>query len=90
MGGTTPLPRCPGHGVHPRGGGVLDTRKRRMRSLLLQSVFLSWIVIPALAALDRDSRRGFRRMLFGVFAFNVLYLAYLTLVHVSAFVPSRW
>lgn len=58
-----------------------------MKSLLLMSIVLAGIVVPALAARDRDARRGLRRMLVILFVVNVLYLGYLTLVHPFVFVP---
>jgi hypothetical protein len=59
-----------------------------MKSLLLMSVFLAQLIIPALAARDSDPRRGVRRMAWQFLLFNALYIAYLTLVHPVLFVPS--
>ena len=58
-----------------------------MKSLLLMSIILAGIVVPALASRDPDARRGLRRMLVILFVVNVLYLGYLTLVHPFLFVP---
>jgi hypothetical protein len=60
-----------------------------MKSLLLMSVFLATLVIPALAARDHNPRRGVRRMLFWLLFFNIAYVAYLTLGHPVLFVP-KW
>jgi hypothetical protein len=60
-----------------------------MRSLLLLSIVFAALAIPALTARDRDPRRGVRRMVLLVLAFNALYVAYVTLVHPYAFVP-KW
>lgn len=59
-----------------------------MRSILLLSILLAAIAIPAFAARDHNPRRGARRMLALLLLFNALYLAYLTLIHPFAFVPS--
>jgi hypothetical protein len=61
-----------------------------MKSLLLISIIIASIAIPAYAARDTNPRRGLRRMLVLVLAFNALYVAYLTLVHLEVYVPHRW
>jgi hypothetical protein len=60
-----------------------------MKSLLLMSVLIGGLVIPGIAARDRNPRRGARRMLVLLLAFNLLYVAYLTLVHTAVYVP-KW
>lgn len=60
-----------------------------MKSLLLLSVVLVALAVPALTARDPDPRRGMRRTLLLVLAFNALYLAYIVLVHPFVFVP-KW
>ncbi len=60
-----------------------------MKSLLLLSVVLAAVIIPAPAARDGNPVRGVKRMLFWLFVFNALYLAYMTQVHPVLFVP-RW
>jgi hypothetical protein len=60
-----------------------------MKSLLLLSVVLASLVIPALAAFGRDPRRSVRRMVLLLFVMNAVYLAYVTLVHPYVFVP-KW
>jgi hypothetical protein len=60
-----------------------------MRSLLLLSIVFAALAIPALTARHPDPRRGVRRMVLLVLAFNALYVAYITLVHPYAFVP-KW
>lgn len=59
-----------------------------MKSLLLISVLLASLGIPLLAARDRNPRRGVKRMVLLLLAFNLLYVAYLTLVHPFVFVPT--
>jgi hypothetical protein len=58
-----------------------------MKSLLLFSVFLAAMLIPALAARDPSPRRGVKRMLVLLLAANVLYALYVTMIHPFAFVP---
>ena len=58
-----------------------------MKSLLMLSVVLAAIYVPYRAALDPNPRRGVKRMAFQILAFNAVYLAYLTLVHVKIYVP---
>ncbi|MBK9519494.1 MAG: hypothetical protein IPO09_19600 [Anaeromyxobacter sp.] len=60
-----------------------------MKTLLLYSIVLAAIGLPALAARDADPRRGFRRLMVALFVVNAAYLAYLTLVHPFVFVP-KW
>jgi cytochrome c biogenesis factor len=60
-----------------------------VKSLLLFSVVLAAIALPAFFARDARPRRGFKRMLLALFIANTLYLAYLTLVHPFVFIP-RW
>jgi len=59
-----------------------------VESLLLFSIVIAAIALPALHARDRHPRRGFRRLMVGLLVANALYLAYLTLIHPFAFVPS--
>jgi len=59
-----------------------------MRSLLPLSIVFAAILIPTLAARDPQPRRGARRMLVWVLAFNLVYLAYIALVHPIAFIPE--
>jgi hypothetical protein len=58
-----------------------------VKSLLLMSVVLAAIALPALAARDPRPRRGFKRLLLGLFIANALYLAYLTMFHPALYVP---
>jgi len=60
-----------------------------VKGLLLFSVVLAAIALPALFARDSRPRRGLKRMLLALLIANALYLAYLTLVHPFAFIP-RW
>lgn len=59
-----------------------------MKSALLISVLIASVAIPALTARDRNPRRGFKRMLLLLLAFNALYVAYLTMVHPLVFLPT--
>lgn len=58
-----------------------------MKSLLLLSVVVAAIALPALAARDPRPRRGFRRLMVALLLANAAYLAYLTLLHPVLFVP---
>ena len=58
-----------------------------MKSLLLMSVLFAQLLIPALAARDPLPRRGVKRMMFMLLAFNAAYLAYFTLLHPVLWVP---
>ena len=58
-----------------------------MKSLLLMSVMLASVVVPLATALDRNPRRGLKRMLLLLLAFNLAYVAYLTQLHPVLFVP---
>ena len=58
-----------------------------MKSLLLMSLVLLSIAIPARAVRDPDARRGLRRTLIALFVVVCLYLAYLTMVHPVVYVP---
>jgi hypothetical protein len=59
-----------------------------MKTLLLLSVLLAAIGIPALGARDPNPRRGLRRVLAALLVANALYVAYLTQLHPVLFVPS--
>jgi hypothetical protein len=58
-----------------------------VKSLLLMSLVLASIAIPARAARDPSARRGLTRTLVGLFVAAALWLGYITLVHPFAFVP---
>jgi cytochrome c biogenesis factor len=60
-----------------------------MTSFLLVSVLLAALVVPVIAAGDRNPRRGVKRMVAVLFVFNALYLAYLTLVYPFVHVPKQ-
>jgi hypothetical protein len=59
-----------------------------MKTLLLLSVLLAAIGIPALGARDPSPQRGLRRVLAALLVANALYVAYLTQLHPVLFVPS--
>lgn len=58
-----------------------------MKSLLLMSLLLAAIAIPARAARDPNPRRGLRRALVAFFIATALYVGYLTRIHPVVFVP---
>jgi hypothetical protein len=58
-----------------------------MKSLLLISIIIAAVAVPVIAARDPRPGRGLARMLVVLVAFNLVYLAYLTLIHVTVFVP---
>jgi len=64
-------------------GGTVD-------KLAMVSIILATVAVPVFCARDRDGRRGVRRMVLLLFAFNAVYLAYLTMIHATYFVPQRW
>jgi hypothetical protein len=45
-----------------------------MRKLILVSILFAMVVVPMRAATDPSPKRGLRRTLVGLAAFNVLYL----------------
>lgn len=61
-----------------------------MDSLVLSSIIFASVAIPAIAAGHRNPRRGISAALLLLLAFNAVYVAYLTLVHVVLYVPRRW
>jgi len=60
-----------------------------MKSLLLISLLIAALAIPAITARDPNPRRGLKRMVMLLLAFNALYLAYITLIHPLIFVPQQ-
>jgi cyanate permease len=60
-----------------------------MKSLLLMSVFFANVLIPVLAARDKNPRRGVKRMLVLMLLFNALYILYLTQFH-PVWYPPVW
>jgi len=58
-----------------------------MKSLLLMSVFFASLLIPVLAARDRNPRRGVKRMLVLLLLFNALYIVYISRFHPVWFPP---
>jgi hypothetical protein len=58
-----------------------------MKTLLLISVVIAAIAIPAAAARDARPRRGMFRALLWLLVLNALYVAYLTLLHPVLYVP---
>jgi hypothetical protein len=60
----------------------------QMGKLILASVIIATVAVPALAARDPSAHRGMKRTLLFVFLFNALYVALLTLVYVNRYVPA--
>lgn len=60
-----------------------------MKSLLLFSIVLAAIALPAIFARDARPRRGFQRLMLALLIVNAIYLAYLTMLHPVLFIP-RW
>jgi len=58
-----------------------------VKTLILMSIVIASVVIPALASRDSDPRRGLRRAVIVFTIFAALYLAYLLFVHPVVFVP---
>ena len=59
-----------------------------MDKVLLASVLLATVTLPALFSGDPSPRRGLRRALWAVAVFNVVYLAFLLISHPRpAYVP---
>ena len=56
---------------------------------LIVSVIVAVIAIPAIVSRDPNPRRGVRRMVVLLLAFDLLYVAYLTLVHATYYLPQR-
>jgi hypothetical protein len=55
---------------------------------LLVSIVVAIVALPALAARDRNPRRGLRRAVVSLLAFTCLYVAYVTLVHATWVLPA--
>lgn len=58
-----------------------------MKSLLLISIVLAWIVIPTVSARAEDPRRGLARAMVWLLAATVAYVMYITQVHPFIHVP---
>ena len=58
-----------------------------MKSLLLLSVVIAALAIPAITSRIADPRKAMARMILWIFIFNVIYLAYITMLHPVLFVP---
>ncbi len=52
-----------------------------MEKLLLLSVLISLVTLPIWAARDRNGKRGLKRALFWVAAYNVFYMAALRFLY---------
>lgn len=55
----------------------------------MMSILIATVAIPAAAARDPSPRRGVRRMLLGLLAFDALYLAYVALLHAGWHAPGH-
>ncbi len=61
-----------------------------MDKLAMLSILVATIVAPAAFARDPVARRGLARTVVFLFAFIALYVAYVTLVHTTWYVPPDW
>lgn len=57
-----------------------------MKHILL-SIIVATVVLPAIAARDPNPRRGTTRLVLYFLLFNLLYMAYVTLVHATYVLP---
>lgn len=60
----------------------------RMKHVLI-TIIVAVIAGPVIAARDPNPRRSARRMVWFLLAFNLAYVAWVTLVHANYFVPQR-
>lgn len=60
-----------------------------MKTLGMMSIIFVTVAAPVITARNPDPRSGFRQMLALLVGFTAFYVAWLTLVHVSFFVPHR-
>jgi len=58
--------------------------------LILVSIILATVVIPAIGARDASPRRGLARALIALVVFDVLYLLALTQLYAPNYVPEKW
>jgi hypothetical protein len=61
-----------------------------VKTLGLLSIIFVTVAAPLVASRDPSAGRGIRRMVVFLLGFNAFYIAYLTLVHVALYEPSRW
>ena len=61
-----------------------------MDKVILVSIIVATVVVPALGARDANPRRGLKRTLVFLFAFNVVYLALVVLVYTRLYVPHSF
>lgn len=61
-----------------------------MDKVILVSIIVATIVVPTLGARDANPRRGIKRTLVFLFAFNVLYLALVTMAYTRFYVPHSF
>jgi hypothetical protein len=54
------------------------------------SILVATVAVPALCARAADGRRGLKRTVVLLVAFDVLYVALLVLVYVRHFKPEVW
>jgi hypothetical protein len=59
-------------------------------SVAMMSILIATVAVPAVFARDPSAFRGLKRMLLSLLVFNALYIAYVTLIHVTYFVPQPW
>jgi hypothetical protein len=52
-----------------------------MEKLLLLSVLIATIAVPVRASRDKSARRGYKKTLIGILAFNTLYVLALRIIY---------
>jgi hypothetical protein len=58
-----------------------DTGRRAMQKVILISILFANVVIPLLAARERSAKRGLKKTLVYMVAFNVIYLLALMFIY---------
>jgi hypothetical protein len=61
-----------------------------MDSLAMLSILFATVAIPVALARDANPRRGVKRMVIALLAFNALYVGYVAWIHTTYFVPPAW
>ncbi len=59
-----------------------------MDKLILLSILLPTLVVPAMAARDRNAGRGARRVLATCLGFNLVYVVLISVVYTVFYVPE--
>ena len=59
-----------------------------MDKLAMMSILFATVALPALAARDRNPRRGLRWLLLALLVFNLAYVLYVTRLHTLGTPPA--